>query len=86
MAYINGIRPLTHLSARRSEVKKRKFTDQWTNALSYAENALWLLRQADNYAEEHEWRKAENTANDGVEELKKRLELLLIKVHFYIYC
>ncbi|KAL2808122.1 hypothetical protein BJX63DRAFT_410443 [Aspergillus granulosus] len=71
MAYINGIRSLAHLSARRPEVKKRKFTDQWANALFYAENALWILRQADNYAEKYEWRKAETTANDGVEVLKK---------------
>ncbi|KAL4960359.1 uncharacterized protein BDV14DRAFT_182813 [Aspergillus stella-maris] len=83
MAYINGIRSLAHLSARRSEVKKRKSTDQWTNALSSAENALWLLRQADNYAEEREWRKAETTANDGVEVLKKRLEMLITKAIFY---
>ncbi|KAL4779198.1 hypothetical protein BJX76DRAFT_98620 [Aspergillus varians] len=83
MAYINGIRSLAHLSARRSKVKKRKSTDQWTNALASAENALWLLRQADNYAEEREWRKAETTANDGVEVLKKRLEMLITKATFY---
>ncbi|PTU24158.1 hypothetical protein P175DRAFT_0527612 [Aspergillus ochraceoroseus IBT 24754] len=65
MAYINGIRSFAHLS-----------TYHWGIALSYAEDALWLLRKADNHAEKYEWREAEAMANDGVEVLQKSVSEL----------
>lgn len=64
-------------------MKKQDSKYQWTNTLSSAENALRLLRQADNYSEKRDWRKAETTANDGVEMLKKGLERLITKAIFY---
>ncbi|KAL4878022.1 hypothetical protein BJY04DRAFT_196918 [Aspergillus karnatakaensis] len=81
MAYINGIRAFSHRSTCQSRVRKRDSTDQWSTALSDAERALRLLREADSLADSREWRDAESTAAEGVLFLRKSvLELPSAKV------
>jgi|GraSoiStandDraft_37_1057305.scaffolds.fasta_scaffold420237_1 hypothetical protein len=72
MAYINGIRALGHQSSNRSRVKKRSSTGKWTSALSSAEKAHWLLREAAKVAKNGQCEEAERMASAGIDQLKLR--------------
>ena len=76
MGFINGLRFFgnkSNLVAARSKSKKRVSTDKWMDALTKAENAHLLLREAAVLAGEGELDKAEEIAARGIDELKERL-------------
>ncbi|KAL1965980.1 hypothetical protein VTN77DRAFT_4920 [Rasamsonia byssochlamydoides] len=81
MAYINGIRALGDRSSSRSKVKKRSSTEKWASALTRAENAHWLLREAAKAAQEGHFKESETMASNGVEQLKLSVSELLRQLY-----
>lgn len=72
MAFINGLRSLSHHSTLGIP------TSLSAKALTIAERAHYLLRKANEHATEMEWEEAELTASAGVEQLKMRFVSLSI--------
>jgi hypothetical protein len=76
MAYINGLRSFGHKSvaaAARSKTKKRPSIDEWMDALTKAEHAHLLCREAAELARSRRYEEAEQMAANGVDELRARL-------------
>ncbi|KAH0556813.1 hypothetical protein GP486_005397 [Trichoglossum hirsutum] len=74
MGYINALRAFVHKSQIKAEKegKKRMSTENWVNALSKAERALYLGRRAAKLGAEAKYTEAEEIATKGIEALQER--------------
>ena len=72
MAYINALHSFGHRSESRSKYKKRESTEKWKDALTKAEHAHFLCREAAELASEKKFAEAEESAKRGINELKER--------------
>ncbi|KAH0541742.1 hypothetical protein FGG08_003834 [Glutinoglossum americanum] len=79
MGFTNGLRSFgnkSNLAAARSKSKKRASTDKWMDALTKAEHAHLLLRQAAVLAGEEKLGEAEEIAARGIYELMESVSLV----------